>query len=434
MPITRRSLLSATAPAFLRGAQPPNFLLLITDQQTHSALSCAGNPWLRTPAMDSLAARGTRFSSAYCPYPVCSPSRSSIFSGAMPHVTGVMVNGKPIRQGLPTLGEIFSRAGYQTAYGGKWHLPRGFDGMTGFTKIIGGSAMGADMDAPLSAAAARWIEGRPKEPFFLAASFMNPHDICEWIRQHRGTREHAKLAAYPPAPANLEVDPNEPECVQYHRQQRYDSMSEAVGIAAKWRPEEFRYYLHDYCRLVEQVDREIGAVLDALNRTGLAQKTVVAFCSDHGEGMGGHRWVQKASFYEESARVPLILAGPGIPAGKVSSKLVALEDLMPAFCRMAGLRVPDSSMGTDLFEGSRSQVVSELRYGDETREGRMLRTARYKYVRFRSGRNPEQLFDLRKDPGETKNLAATNQAREALRHHRALLDQWMKQTRDYFPG
>ncbi len=434
MPITRRSLLGAAAPAFLRGAQPPNFLLLITDQQTHFALSCAGNRWLNTPAMDAIAARGTRFASAYCPYPVCSPSRSSIFSGAMPHVTGVMVNGRPIRAGLPTLGEVFSRAGYQTAYGGKWHLPRSFDGMTGFTKIIGGSAMGADMDAPLATATARWLEGRPKEPFFLVASFMNPHDVCEWIRQHKGTREHPKLAGYPPAPANLENDPQEPECIQYHRQQGYDRMSEAVGIAAQWRAQEFRQYLHDYYRLVEQVDRDVGRVLDALSAAGLAEKTVVAFCSDHGEGMGGHRWVQKASLYEESARVPLILAGPGIPARKVNSKLVSLEDLMPTFCRMAGLRVPESSMGTGLFKESRTQVVSELRYGDETREGRMLRTARYKYIRFRSGRNPEQLFDLSKDPGETRNLAARSESREPLQRHRTLLDQWMKQTRDHFPG
>jgi arylsulfatase A-like enzyme len=431
MQVTRRGFLTvAGAPAVLRGARRPNIVLIVTDQQTRDALSCAGNPWVRTPAMDRIAAAGTRYTRAYCAYPVCSPSRSSIFTGVLPHAAGVMENGKPIRQGVPTLGEVFSAAGYNTAYGGKWHLPKGFDGMTGFTKIIGGSALGRDMDSPLADACVEWVRNQPKDPFFLVASFMNPHDICDWIRQHKGTREHPNLASYPTAPKNMAVDPNEPEAIQYHRQQGYDLMSQAVGIAAGWREAEFRHYLHDYYRMVEDVDRQVGRLVDALEQSGSIEDTVIAFCSDHGEGLGGHKWAQKASFYEESARVPLILAGPGVPRRKRNPALVSLEDLMPTLCELASVRTPESCTGVSLLQGTRTMVSSQLRYGDASREGRMIRTHRYKYVLFNSGRNPEQFFDLASDPGETRNLAAGASSRKALAEHRAMLKDLARRTAD----
>ena len=431
MNVTRRGFLTAAAaPAVLRGAKPPNIVLIMTDQQTRDALSCAGNKWVKTPAMDRLAAAGTRYTRAYCAYPVCSPSRSSVFTGVLPHAAGVMENGKPIRQGLPTLGEVFSKAGYNTAYGGKWHLPKSFDGMMGFTKIAGGSALGKNMDSPLADACVDWLGKKPNDPFFLVASFMNPHDICDWIRQHKGTREHPGLASYPDAPKNLAVDPNEPEAIQYHRQQGYDLMSQAVGIASSWREEEFRHYLHDYYRMVEDVDRQVGRLLDALGQDTWREDTVIAFCSDHGEGTGGHKWVQKASFYEESARVPLILAGQRIPQRKMNPALASLEDLMPTFCELASVKTPESCTGTSLLSGKRTMVSSQLRYGDASREGRMIRTHRYKYVLFNGGKNPEQLFDLASDPGETRNLAGVAAMKKVLAEHRGLLKDLAKRTGD----
>jgi arylsulfatase A-like enzyme len=198
-------------------------------------------------------------------------------------------------------------------------------------------------------------------------------------------------------------------------------MSEAVGIASKWTPAEFRHYQHDYYRMVEAVDHEVGRVLAALRTSKLMENTLVAFCSDHGEGMGAHRWVQKASFYEESARVPLILAGPGVPRGRVNSRLASLEDLMPTFCEAAGIAIPESCTGQSLLKSHRKFVTAELRYGEVSREGRMLRTDRYKYVVFNSGRNPEQFFDLSKDPGETNNLVNGTSAKKELSAHRAML-------------
>lgn len=438
--LDRRAFLATGAGALASAAvDRPNFLLIITDQQTHNAMSCAANPWLKTPAMDSLAARGTRFSAAYCTYPVCSPSRGSIFTGRMPHETGVRVNGKAIADGVPTLGELFRAAGYETVYGGKWHLPRSFDGMTAFTRLIGGHSLGAKMDQPLADASAAWLRQKPRQPFFHVASFMNPHDVCDWIRRHPGTRHHPNPDRYPPAPANMAVDPLEPEAVQFHRRAGYDLMSQGLGIASSWRRDDVRLYLHDYYRMVEDVDRCIGQVLDALRESNLERNTIVAFISDHGEGLGGHLWAQKAAFYEESARVPLILAGPGIRANHTEyATLASLADLVPTFCDYAGIQAPTDVRGVSLrpvLEGraiDRPFVAAELLYQDQTREGRMIRTARHKYIVFNSGARPEQLFDLDTDPGEVLNLAPRPEAQAELHRHRALLRAWIRETKDDF--
>lgn len=427
----------ATTPA---GASPRNFLLILTDQQTWYALSAAGNRYLQTPAMDSLAKRGVLLSRSYCPYPVCGPSRSSIFTGRMPHETGVMVNGQSIRPGIATMGELFRDAGYKTVYGGKWHLPKSFDGMTGFEKLIGGNGLGRIMDRPLARRCSEWLLNAPKEPFLMVASFMNPHDICSWIRAHPGARQYSNRSLFPPPPGNMAVDPGEPEYLQYHRREGYDLMSQAVGIASGWREADVAHYVHDYYRMVEAVDEEIGRLLEALRASGLEENTLVCFASDHGEGMGAHRWVQKAAFWEETVRVPLLFAGPGVPRSDVvdQESLATLADILPTFCDYGGIKPPPDMRGISLrrtLEGNapvRPFVVSELQYGEDFRQGRMLRTHRYKYIAFAGGARPEQFFDLEVDPGEVRNLATDPGAKTALNEHRAMLAGWLRETADAF--
>lgn len=272
----------------------------------------------------------------------------------------------------------------------------------------------------------------------LVASFMNPHDVCDWIRQHPGARSHPKRLSYPSAPANLAVDPLEPEAIQYHRTAGYDLMSEAVGIASKWLRDDFRHYLHDYYRMVEAVDREIGRELAELRATGLDRNTVIVFTSNHGEGLGGHRWVQKASFYEESVHVPFIVSGPGIPAGHRCSDLVSLLDILPTFCDFAGVVPPKDVRGVSLRPSlagkslAREHVAAHLRYETAAREGRMIRTARYKYIAHNTGQRAEQLFDLLTDPGETRNLVNEAEAKGVLRQHRQLLQTELLRTGDSF--
>jgi arylsulfatase A-like enzyme len=443
----RRTFLGGSAvlasPSVLSRAATgrPNVLLILTDQQSNIAMAANGNKNLRTPAMDGLAADGISFTESYCTYPVCSPARSSLMTSRMPHETGVRVNGRPIVAGMPTMGEHFREHGFQTAHAGKWHLPRGFGEPPGFEYLIGGHSLGARMDEPLATACVKYLTEKPKQPFLLVASFMNPHDVCHWIRGHKGSRNYRSTAKFPPARLNMAVDPEEPEYVQFHRTGDYDLMSNSLKISSEWKVDDFRHYLHDYYRMVEDVDRQIGRVLSALRFRGLAENTVVILTADHGEGLGSHRWTQKAAFWEETAKVPLTVSGAGVKArGVVESKSLASGlDVLPTMSDYAGIPSPKGIRGNSLrpvVNGAgwnRRFVVSELsEYGDKTRQGRMLRTSQHKYVVFNGGERPEQLFDLHLDPGEVNNLVRQSDSSAILREHRALLMDWIAETEDDF--
>lgn len=447
---TRRSLFKATAAAPALAQSPrkgrPNVVVLMTDQQSVTALSANGNKDLKTPAMDSIAAEGTSFIESYCPYPVCSPSRSSIWTSRMSHETGVRVNGLKIADGIPNLGHIFTDAGYETAYCGKWHLPGNTKTIYGFQELPyqpykGSGDPGARNDGPVASACIEYLHQKAKEPFLMVASFINPHDICEWIRAHRGSRQYARPSRFPYAPTNMGVDPNEPEYMQHHRAAAYDKMSEAVKIASEWTRDDVRYYLHGYYRLVEEVDKQVGRILDALKERGLMENTLVLLTSDHGEGMGAHRWAQKAGFWEEAVKVPFVLAGPGVgQRGVVDTRtLVSGLDIVPTLCDYAGVKPPPLMRGISLrgaIEGAanpRPFIVSEQSgFGGDDRQGRMLRTQRYKYVVYSGGARPEQLFDMIHDPGETLNLARRKEGQAALAAHRAMLEKWIAETKDDF--
>jgi arylsulfatase A-like enzyme len=275
----------------------------------------------------------------------------------------------------------------------------------------------------------------------MVCSLMNPHDVCDWIRGHRGSRTVDDVARYPQPRANMAIDPDEPEYMQNHRRAGYDLMSQAVGIASEWRVNDFRLYLDGYYRLVEMADRQIGRILSVLRSSGLDRNTLVVLTSDHGEGMGSHRWVQKAAFWEETAKVPLIVSGPAVQnhGRRDTGALVSGIDVFPTLCDYAGVRSPDGCRGASLrgaIEGKRWDrefVVSELGvYGAPDRQGRMLRSHRYKYVVFNGGARPEQLFDLELDPGEVDNLARRESSATALGQHRELLRGWLTATGDPF--
>ena len=188
--------------------------------------------------------------------------------------------------------------------------------------------------------------------------------------------------------------------------------------------------------MVEDVDKQIGILLAALRERKLDESTIVIFVSDHGEGMCAHKWAQKASFYEESVRVPMILSGPGVQnKGMVDNRtLASLTDILPTFCDLAGIAQPKTVRGASLRRPVRREfAVSELRYGSAEREGRMLRSARFKYVVFNSGARPEQLFDLSIDPGETLNVARDASYAPILKQHRHQLRNWIAETHDFQP-
>ncbi len=422
------SLLPGTVRAASRAAKP-NILFIITDQQHADALGAVSDAHIRTPAMDALAGRGTRFEVAYSPNPVCSPARSCFFTGRTSCETGVYKNGRGVRKGMPNVGEWFSaRSDYDCVYAGKWHVPSTHTlSIPGFRVLqtgIGGQ--GNLGDTATSRACAAFLRGRPRSrPFFMVASFLQPHDICEWLRLNSKKQDplpypwlHDDL---PPLPDNFGFDPREPEAVRERR-------AGNEGIRNEWAPAQWRYYRWAYNRHVEMVDAEIGRVLEAVADAGYERETLVAFIADHGEGLGHHQTTRKNNLYNEAARVPLIVSLPGTLAeGAVNrTHVVSGLDLAATFCETAGLQPPPDQRGRSLVpllrgnrDENREYCVSEV----SSNSGRMLRTPQFKYIRYRD--DPvEQLFDMQADPGELKNLAAESAHADTLVAHRRMLADW----------
>lgn len=412
-----------------RKPKPKNILLFITDQQHIDTIAAGGCRHVQTPALDQLKTRSVSFTQSYSANPLCSPARSSIFTGRTSSEAGVHVNGRPIRSGIPNLGQCFSEhTDYETFYAGKWHLPRTYTSdIPGFKVIntgIGG--FGYLCDTVMSRACEGFLRNRSKrKPFFLVASFMQPHDICEWLRlnmDNPGELRYPQLAGeLPELPDNFEYDKNEPEAI---RQRRLGN----EPFKGNWNKEQWRYYRWSYFRHIEYVDAEIGRVLQALEDFGHAKDTLVVFTSDHGEGMAHHQMVRKSSFYDEAARVLLLFSWPGhIAENKTNAvHLASGLDVTPTLCDYAGIESPANMRGRSLratLEGSevsrRDFIVSEV----TSNTGRMVRTGRYKYITYKDNA-VEQLFDMKNDAGETKNLAASSQHASTLAEHRKLLKDW----------
>jgi arylsulfatase A-like enzyme len=430
-------------------ADRPNVLLVMTDQQQAAALSCAGDPFarptgsaphpdVRTPNLDALAARGTRFASAYTPFPLCTPARAALFAGRMPHTLGIADNNQPVPEPYreQTMGHLFARAGYDCAYGGKWHVTRiAMEEGFAFERIAGFD------DNALPPAAIRFLQARRERPFLLVASFDNPHNICEASRNQPlpwGEVPLAPTDACPNLPPNFSAGPYEPEALRAYAEHAGKFRRRPGYSADRW-----RLLRHVYYRLVEKVDAQIGQILSALRETGQEEHTLVVFTSDHGDMAGAHELNQKHSLYDESARVPLIVAGPGVAAGRVVDQPVSLIDVLPAVCDLAGVEAPDDLPGASLrpaLEGrafEREPVVVESFWGGEisnasSAHARSLVTPGHKYVVHEWGEYREQLFDRAADPGEQVNLALEARHRPLLDECRRRLREWCVATGDPF--
>jgi len=433
-------ILAAEQPAGDR----PNILFLITDQQYAGALGCAGNPYVKTPSLDRLAAQGVRFEKSYSTYPLCCPDRASLFSSRMPHELGIYgnFNAELAEKGVPTMGELFRDAGYETAYAGKWHLQAPFPAfknrkIPGFTVLplagrdphtvdLTKEGKGLTVDPNAADAAIAFLGRKHKRPFLLTVSILNPHDICEYSKCEK-FREMLpdNPAKLPPARPNLRDADRLPSALDMF-----------TARHAGWTELQWREYLWIYYRLVEKADAEVGRVLAALDQQGLRDKTVILFTSDHGEMMGSHRMVTKQRLYEESAAVPMVVAPPKTTAAVDKQHLVSGLDVLPTLLDYAGIAAPESLLGQSLrplVEGVstpwREFVVAETA---GRAEARMVRTARYKYVLFGQGDRREQFFDLEQDPAELKNRVSDASLAEEVQRHRDLLKQWMTSTDDEF--
>jgi arylsulfatase A-like enzyme len=404
----------------------PNILLIVCDQLGFDAMSWAGCTDVSTPNLDRLRSRSVAFNRTHSPDPVCSPARGALFTGRMPVETGVIANAREVRADLPNMGQWLSQqGGYETVYCGKWHLSEGWareGGVPGFTVLPTGDGQGALVDHTITLSCEAYLDHRKApadKPFLLVASYMQPHDICLWgILQEQLVPTELPFPQLrnllPQLPPNHSERPLAPADLDRLQFKRFKT------------DEQWRFYLYNYYRLVEQLDLEVGRLLTALERTGHADDTVVLFTSDHGDGRARHGHVQKGYPYDEAVRVPLLVSWPGhLRQPELNDRdLVSLLDIVPTICDYAGIAAPSNARGRSLrplLEGTvgvawRDHVVSQYR-----QSGRVVRSDQYKYVR-QIGDPVQQLFDMRNDPWETRNLYLEPSLRDVIAEHGRLLD------------
>ena len=422
-------------------AKDYNVLLIISDQHNRRVAGCYGHPLVHTPNIDRLGREGTRFDSAYCQSPLCGPSRSSIMTGTHCHTCRGLTHTQdaPIRD-MPTLGSVFRDAGYVTASIGKVHIrgedarrDLGFDHRElryytyeyrDYVEAVGAENVdrynayrqGAgvprrdvynpankpiDMDEPLMYDALvverciRFMEEYTSERFFLWAGLEKPHP--EWY----APAEYHSL--YHPDRAVL------PETLREGPPEIPKATVEKLRVAARYTDDQVRGCIAAYCANVTYLDAKVGAILAALERLDLAERTIVIYTTDHGELLFEHGMLQKHCFYEPAVAVPLILANRGLfPAGAAREHIVGLIDLFPTLCDLTGVDRPAGLEGQsilDVVEG-RADPAGRQTFAEFYSWGaaaRMIRTPRWKYVHTRN--DVPQLYDVKNDPLERANLA-----------------------------
>jgi len=421
----------------------PNIILIMTDQHQAEALSIAGNNDLKTPNLDRLAKSGVRFENAYVTFPLCTPSRSSIFTGKMPHNLGVKSNEEGENIMNPSgkelmLAKTLQQAGYDCAYGGKWHVHEAdMVPGNGFEKI---APMG---DIGLAEKSIDYLKSRKEsgKPFFLTISFDNPHNICEWARNESlpyGSVKNVPLNETPKLPQNHIQESSFPEVLKIEQM-----ASKKIYPTENYTEEDWRQYRYVYYRLIEKVDVEIGKIMDAIDNLNLRENTLILFTSDHGDGNASHGWNQKTALIQESIKIPFIASYEGkIKSNQVNTTLISNGlDLYPTICEYANIEIPKQLDGKSLksvFEIqnsvlNRDYIVVETKFDGKTAfgtAGRAVLGKRYKYVLYDWGKNREQLFDIEKDPLEMNNLVHSESYLKIIDQYRGYLYDWCKSTND----
>ena len=423
-------------------AERPNILFIITDQHHARMLSSAGNPYLKTQALDSMAKSGIRFSRAYVTNPVCVPSRISMATGMMAGRFGVGMRATiPKKVSDNSLGKLIKSGGYDTFYGGKVHMPPSLVPLkAGYDEFC------KDQRDELPGACIEFMTRKRDKPFFAVASFINPHDICFAYNARQPNRKGKPLVdklyqeaqalpadKLPPLPKNSEIPEREPDAIE--ATMKVTAVTPAKLIRKDYNERDWRNYRWIYCRLTERVDAQIGQLLDALKKNGLEKNTLVIFTSDHGDMDGSHRLASKNVFYENSVGVPFIMQYKGvIPAGVVDNKSLISNglDVLPTLCDYAGVSVPNYLLGRSLRSVAENQEDNARRpyVVAENNTGRMIRSDHYKYCVYKSGKIRESLVDLQADPGEMKNLAGLPKFHKELNQHRGYLKKWIKESKD----
>lgn len=456
----------------------PNILFIISDDLTATALSCYGNPVCKTPNIDRLAAQGTRFTRALCQGTYCGPSRASFMSGYYPHATGVLgyTSPRPAIGERATWAQHFKNAGYYTARVSKiYHMgvPGGIEeggdpvktnngdgaddpaswtekfnspgpewkargaGETlegnpdGRRPVVGGNtfvvveAEGGDLvhsDGKTAAKAVELIEKHTgRGPFFLAVGFVRPHVPFVAPANYFGPFKPFDKLSLPPKIAG-DWDDIPKAGINYK-----------TSVNMKMDERRQRKATGGYYAAVRYMDAQVGKVLDALEKSGQADNTIVIFTSDHGYHLGEHDFWAKVSLRDESAMVPLIIKVPGKQPA-VCNSLVELLDLYPTTARLCGLDVPARLQGKDIspmFDDPK-QVVRDAAFSvAPSSRGFLLREDKWACLQYdEDASRGIELFDMVKDPKQYTNLAKNPEFAPVVAEFKAKLAGKLRAVRD----
>jgi uncharacterized sulfatase len=437
--------------------KPLNILFIAVDDM-NCELACYGHPQVKSPNIDRLARRGVRFAHAYCQFPLCSPSRSSLLTGLRPSTTRVFDLQYHFRTGMPdvvTLPQLFKNHGYYSARVGKiyhygnpgdigtsglddppsWNHfvnPAGRDKTTLETDVINytpGRGLGAAMafladktgrdeehtDGKVALETIKLLEEHKDGPFFIAAGFYKPH--CPYI----APKKYFDL--YPLDQIHLPQEPADhtkglpPPALASTRPWPY------FGIT----PDQARENKQAYYAAISFVDAQIGKILDTVDRLKLWDNTAVVFWSDHGYHLGEHGLWMKQSLFEESARVPWVITYPGLKTGgQTCSRTVEFVDMYPTLADLAGLTPPSNLAGVSLrpllddpkHAWDRPAFTQVQRAGFP---GYSVRTERWRYTEWDDARRGAQLYDEEADPHEYRNLVNDAQYAPVIAEMKALV-------------
>ena len=409
----------------------PNIVLVMTDQHAARVLGAAGDPAAKTPALDKLAAGGTRFSSAYCPSPLCVPSRMAFLTGLEPHVSGILSNDDFLPSDLPTVAHALGAAGYDCRLVGRMHF-YGPDQLHGFVaRPIGDigpgwPGAGAPAIGPLTAARGNRGDQVPGsgvgetsyQAYDRAVTEAGVETLAELCaaRDAGGAPFLAMVSLFCPHPPYIALPDDHAAVADRVGPPRLQRPSTRHPALAEWAEAGGVSQIDDdatmrarraYYGLVRMIDRFAGRIFDAVEGR---DDTIVIYVSDHGEALGERGLWWKSTFYEESVTVPLILSGPGVPQGAVDQRVVGLTDLTATLLDWADAPpLPGQSGRSLLGHGDWDDRATSSYYGGlmNIRTGalrhRMLRSGALKLCAYDA--HPPTLHDLERDPDELMDLA-----------------------------
>lgn len=468
---TLPALLGGCAPAMVRAksALRPNIVFIMTDDHAQSALSIYGSRILKTPQLDRIGEGGLRFDQAFVTNSLCLPSRATYLTGQYSHTHGLRTNGEesgftrePLLRNAATWPNLLRASGYHAGVVGKWHVntpPQGYD----YTAILPGQGQYFDppmlvngtmtkqqghTDDVIGRQALHFLANRPKDkPFALLYQFKAPHRGWEPAPRFAKAFDDVEI----PVPDTLlqSLDAR-PEALRKANMRIADMRDFRKQVDPRLPDEErarlnFEIFIKRYYSVLLGVDENVGRFLDALDKAGLAEDTIVVYTSDNGFFLGEHGLFDKRLMYEPSIRVPMLLRWPGgIAPGRVDERNFALNiDVAPTLLDLGGAAVPTAMQGESwkpIIGNAQADWRKDFLYeyyefpaAHCVRPHRGVRGERWKYIRWNLAPGEEELYDLQGDPHEQRNLAGDPAHAEQLQHMRKRLAELRAQYQDEDP-